>query len=473
MEQELQEAIVHIKNGDLERGRKMLIRVLELNSENEVAWLWMTKCLTDPKQKRKCFNRVLEINPDNKYAQDGLKRLDTLSELRTSQPTSPSQPVTLKQPPTKKKSKIWISLILLVFIICASATILLVFISKITPDVEDSMGSVTQPGENIPQPTKTPQPTKSLTGKWIIELDQSEFDDSQTVVLGVEADKPIEGWLTFSRPTLIIRCKEGDIETYVNLGLSPDVERDYNKATVRVRFDNTEAIELKTSLSTDGDSVFFQEPKEMIYMMLNFDKMIFGFTPFNAPPVTTSFDLHGLSDVIEPLMTSCNWDGSISIENDYYEPPSKITTQITPIPTATFIPQDNIFVVNQWQIQIDKVEILDEIIFYGEITKPSGRFAALHLLVTNVGQRKDTFIGTFGLLDIIDADNHRYEEDITLSFPAQIMYNYSGYEGANINPEETRNIIVVYDISEQSEYYYLTPGMLSEDFSGKVLLDLP
>lgn len=71
-----EQAVAYIRAGDIEQGRQLLIAVLKQNPRDEMAWLWMTKCVSEPDQKRYCFNRVLKINPQNQHAITGLRRLD-------------------------------------------------------------------------------------------------------------------------------------------------------------------------------------------------------------------------------------------------------------------------------------------------------------------------------------------------------------------------------------------------------------
>jgi len=74
----LQQAVAAIKSDERKKGKELLIEALELDENNQVAWLWMTRCVADREVKRECFERVLSINPDNEHAIRGLKQLDGL-----------------------------------------------------------------------------------------------------------------------------------------------------------------------------------------------------------------------------------------------------------------------------------------------------------------------------------------------------------------------------------------------------------
>lgn len=168
----------------------------------------------------------------------------------------------------------------------------------------------------VSEPSQTPNAIPTFdtpvpfTGKWQVYTSTSAFDGSTTVALNLEAENYVQGWLTTSLPSLVLRCKEGKVDAYVNNGTQPDVEYGlYNSATVRIRFDQSQAYEIVADKSTDGDSLFFRDPYGMIMDMMRSREMVFGFTPFNANPAVTTFNLNGLTTVIKPLEQSCHWNG--------------------------------------------------------------------------------------------------------------------------------------------------------------------
>lgn len=60
--------------GRLDEARARFARALELDAENELAWLWFATVATDPAEQRYCLNRAREINPES----PGRRRLATL-----------------------------------------------------------------------------------------------------------------------------------------------------------------------------------------------------------------------------------------------------------------------------------------------------------------------------------------------------------------------------------------------------------
>jgi type VI secretion system protein VasI len=159
----------------------------------------------------------------------------------------------------------------------------------------------TEPAKRKPAPA---------TGGWVVSKSVSKMDDSQTVVLKLQASSPISGWPAKRvMPTLLLRCQEAEVSAFVNVGMRANVEAEnLEGATVVVRFDKEPAKEFKLGHSTDGEALFFQDAEAVIFRMMRHETMLFRFTPFNSSPQETSFNLRGLRAVIKPLETACDWD---------------------------------------------------------------------------------------------------------------------------------------------------------------------
>lgn len=169
-----------------------------------------------------------------------------------------------------------------------------------------------RPATATPAATRTPAPTRTPTpppvgGKWDVTTDSSAFDDSPRVVLSLDAERQIEGFLKSYRPVLILRCQEGEIEAYIVTGMAADVEAgNFDGATVRIRMDDGAAETLNTMRSTDDEALFFENATQLISRLESAERLLFQFTPFNASPTETSFDLRGLSEVLPQLRAACD-----------------------------------------------------------------------------------------------------------------------------------------------------------------------
>ncbi len=94
---ELQHAVMSIKSGDTQTGQRILRQLLDVEPDNEAAWLWLVATVDSPSEKIRYLNKVLELNPDNEIAHQGI------SQLAMKSPQPP--PVQPKPPPTLKRLK--------------------------------------------------------------------------------------------------------------------------------------------------------------------------------------------------------------------------------------------------------------------------------------------------------------------------------------------------------------------------------
>ena len=94
----LEQAVAHIKAGEIEKARPLLVEVLKQNPNDETTWLWMTKCVIETEQQRYCLEKVLSINPQNQYALRSLRYL-------TKPVPPPTQPKVIQQKPVQPIQK--------------------------------------------------------------------------------------------------------------------------------------------------------------------------------------------------------------------------------------------------------------------------------------------------------------------------------------------------------------------------------
>jgi type VI secretion system protein VasI len=461
MDNPLQQAIAAIKAGDKSTGKRLLAQVLQADPRNESAWLWLSYAVDNVAQKRQCLERVLKLNPANQTARRQLGAIDRL-EAATVQPVQAAprrrstESKSIGKP--KKRTGLTVGLVIagIVTVVCVSLVGIwwainsgLLPLKSTSPVISDA----TQVNAT-PPPTNTPKPS---TGKWRTEFDTSSFDDSQTVILYLKAEKEISGWLTDYTPVLYIRCKEHELDLFIDVGMSQDVEygaTDYS--TVRIRLDSEEAQTLKMGHSTDGESLFSLDPESWIEAMMHHDKMVFGFTPFNAPPVETNFDLRGLSEAIDPLLEAC-------------EP----TPSPTPPPTATPLPVGSSIFFDDWEIQVEEVLTVDSIEFLDEKYKAEGRFALVFIAVRNQALYPRDFepwwTGAHSLR-IEDASGETHGVQDKPSMAAWDQYHVD--IGLDVNPDETAHIVCVFDIPKQGGLYVLGVGRLDSE-RRRVLLEIP
>jgi len=147
--------------------------------------------------------------------------------------------------------------------------------------------------------------------EWRTNTEISPIDESKNVYLWIEAEKPVSGWLENDvRPVLTIRCKENTTNAYINLKMSPKTEYgSYGSEYVylTLRFDKEDAFQEKFGISTGGEAVFFPDHISYVKRMLRHKRLLIKFTPFNASPQITTFNLEGLSEKIGPLREACHW----------------------------------------------------------------------------------------------------------------------------------------------------------------------
>jgi len=71
----LQQGIAYAKAGHREETRDILLQVVELDEQNESAWLWLSGVVDSDDDKAVALENVLALNPNNEWARRGLRIL--------------------------------------------------------------------------------------------------------------------------------------------------------------------------------------------------------------------------------------------------------------------------------------------------------------------------------------------------------------------------------------------------------------
>jgi hypothetical protein len=85
-----QRGVAAARGGQKRVAAGLLTRSLQLDPRCEMAWLWLSGVIEDPRQQAFCLNAVLKLNPQNQHAQRGLRLLQERNLLADD----PQQPAT-------------------------------------------------------------------------------------------------------------------------------------------------------------------------------------------------------------------------------------------------------------------------------------------------------------------------------------------------------------------------------------------
>lgn len=133
------------------------------------------------------------------------------------------------------------------------------------------------------------------------------MDDSKTVALSVKAKQPIHGWPNKTVvPRLIIRCKEGKTDTYVETGMPAKPETG-KTITVRTRLDDAKAVVAFWDQSTDNAALFAPDAIGLAQKLASTHRFLFEFTPFNSSPAIAEFETDGLEPMLSDISETCGW----------------------------------------------------------------------------------------------------------------------------------------------------------------------
>lgn len=95
-ETDLRAGIAALKAGNRAQARDLLLRVVDKDDSNEMAWLWLSGAVDSLEDRQICLENVLTINPNNAAARRGLAKL-TGQEQEAQTRATPNTPITVRR----------------------------------------------------------------------------------------------------------------------------------------------------------------------------------------------------------------------------------------------------------------------------------------------------------------------------------------------------------------------------------------
>jgi len=132
-------------------------------------------------------------------------------------------------------------------------------------------------------------------------------DGSKTISFQVDAIEDVQIWMTRVRPVLVVRCLFRGTEVFVSTNSAASIEGKSDTHTVRLRIDDEAEEQQQWSESASAQELFAPDGVKLARRLARARQMQFGFTPYNAKPVTAQFRVQGFDQLVGLVAKTCAW----------------------------------------------------------------------------------------------------------------------------------------------------------------------
>ena len=132
-------------------------------------------------------------------------------------------------------------------------------------------------------------------------------DGSKTIVFELAATRDLPVWMSRVRPTLVVRCLSRTTQAFVVTGTSVSFEDDTFHRTIRLQWDDGPETAQQWETSESGQELFVPDGVAFVRQLTQSQRLRFGFTPFNAQPVTAEFVVQGFESYAGLVASTCGW----------------------------------------------------------------------------------------------------------------------------------------------------------------------
>ncbi len=148
---------------------------------------------------------------------------------------------------------------------------------------------------------RTVSASAKMIGNWAMSVEKDPITDQKGVTFLLKAD----GENGFNPPTLIIRCKRGELDAFL---ATSEYLGDGNDR-VTIRFGNEQAMEEVWTTSSNHTALFHPgdrgEVEEFVRKLAQYGRVAFQVTPYEKGPVAMVFSVAGIGKVNQELWAIC------------------------------------------------------------------------------------------------------------------------------------------------------------------------
>ena len=149
------------------------------------------------------------------------------------------------------------------------------------------------------------QVTATFKAKWNSTNRDWIGNQRKAVAFELPSESKVAVWQRQVQLTLVVRCLANRIDAFVFTQSPAKMEPQDGDHTVRIAFDGeAESVE-RWPDSDEHDALFAPDGSAFAQRLASARTMTFGFTPHNASPVSTIFNVVGLAEVMAPAAKQC------------------------------------------------------------------------------------------------------------------------------------------------------------------------
>jgi hypothetical protein len=130
-------------------------------------------------------------------------------------------------------------------------------------------------------------------------------DGTRTIGFELEAERDVPVYMDRVRPLLAVRCISHRTQVFVVLKSAASIENGGDTHTVKIRLDGEPEAEEEWLDSADKQALFAPDGEAFAARMATARSLHFAFRPFNAPPATIEFDVHGFEGPLAAMAKTC------------------------------------------------------------------------------------------------------------------------------------------------------------------------